>query len=79
MDLTEFAWPLSVCCKAPVAASQSRTVRSEEPSDKKVLRKSWREGESAYKFPNRKRQRDNYRLVCGGLEGVCGRLDAISG
>jgi hypothetical protein len=30
-DETELEWPSSLCCKAPVAASQSRTVLSLEP------------------------------------------------
>src|SRR5271155_5462984 len=30
-ELTESQWPLSVCSGAPVAASQSLTVRSSEP------------------------------------------------
>jgi hypothetical protein len=37
------------------------------------------EGELAYEFLYRKRLTRYYRLVCGGLEGVCGRLDAVSG
>jgi hypothetical protein len=36
------------------------------------------EGELAYKFLYKKRLTRYYRLVCGGLEGVCGRLDAVS-
>jgi len=36
-------------------------------------------GESAYEFLYRERQTRYYRLVCGGLEGVCGRFDAVSG